>query len=189
MINDGFYILVVREANSLSKNFLLKENTAWLCRMPQSLDFLCPISSTVRVIKYTLKTIKTIHLALLAGQLLFGLIVVYLSTSERLGVVSVDNNTTLLGPLLSITTILVAFILNRMRLNQATAFTYPDIQQQHYRNTVLLRCAIVESGNLFILLFFFVDAFNLIYLSLFVIGIIIFFFLGPSEKEFKEWYK
>ena len=135
-----------------------------------------------------MKKIKTIHLALLAGQLLFGLVVFYLSTSQRLGDAGVNPSSSMLGPLLSVTTILVAFILNRMRRNQSKSFSHPERRSNHYRNTVLLRSAIVESGNLFILLFFFIDAFNVIYLSFFIIGIFVFYFLGPSEKEFAEWY-
>ena len=135
-----------------------------------------------------MKTIKIIHLALLAGQLVLGLIVAYLSSSKKLGSVSPGDDFSLLGPLLCVTTILVAFIINKMRQKQAKVFTYPDIQKEHYRNSVLLRSAIVESGNLFILLFFFFDTFNFIYLSFFTLGILIFIFLGPSEKEFKEWY-
>ena len=135
-----------------------------------------------------MKKIKTIHLALLAGQLLFGLVVVYLSTTQRLGDTGVNPSSSMLGPLLSVTTILVAFILNRMRRNQSKSFSHPARRSNHYRNTVLLRSAVVESGNLFILLFFFIDAFNVIYLSFFIIGIFVFYFLGPSEKEFAEWY-
>lgn len=136
-----------------------------------------------------MKTIKTIHLALLFGQLLFGVAVVYISTSQHLVDIYLDQNISMLGPLFSVTTILVAFILNRMRREQSRSLLYPEMKLEHYRNTVLLRSAIVESGNLFLLLFFFIDAHNLIYLGLFIIGILIFIFFGPSEKEFKEWYE
>lgn len=82
----------------------------------------------------------------------------------------------------------VAYFIDRSRSNQAKSFGYTAATGQlHYRTTVLLRCAIVQSGNLMALSMA-VTTHRMDVLGLMGAGLLLYMFFRPSGREYLGRY-
>lgn len=82
----------------------------------------------------------------------------------------------------------VAYFIDNSRSNQAKRFGYTtETGQMHYRTTVLLRCAIVQSGNL-LALSMAVTTQRMDVLALVGAGLLMYMFFRPSGQQYLERY-
>ncbi len=136
-----------------------------------------------------LRSTFQLYYALLAGQILFCLVTLYLiyqneNVSNRF---ELDTNSAA-GLLIVISAGIIAFFMNNLRRQQAgTLRTSLQSRMMHYRTTVILRSAIMEAGNLFALILALIG-FNLFPILYFLVGLLLFFFFRPSRSEFAQLY-
>ncbi len=141
------------------------------------------------MLRTLLRSTFILYYALLIGQLVFCLVVIYLIQYYGPDPDRVQLAHPLLGLLVVLTTGFGAFYMNRMRTQQANRVrTTLEGKLLHYRTTVLLRSAIVEAGN-FLALTLALLALGFTPLLFFALGLAIFYYFRPSRDEFLQTYK
>ena len=129
-----------------------------------------------------------LYLALLAGQVLFSLVVLWLLYSGSMNVGMEESVFVYLIPVFSISAIFGAYILQNRR-NAAAAFLDDlDEKVQHYRQTIITCGAILEGANLLAIIAALLTG-QMYYLLYFAIGLGAFVLLRPSIDKFKKMYR
>ncbi len=136
------------------------------------------------------KQILLLYAALLIGQLIFGLLMVYMLVAvlpAEAATVSYQY------PLLAFSIVVIGIVLslyfNNLRTEHAQKLQLPLASKVlHYRTTVLMRVAILQSGNLFCLLLILLTQSYYPFLF-FAIGLLAFVRLRPSLDDVIDTYK
>lgn len=128
--------------------------------------------------------------ALLAGQIFFCLVVVYLvmdyGPRPEADAVAISPLYALLAV---VTTAAGAYYMNQLRTRQAAQLRINlDAKLLHYRTTVILRSAIMEAGN-FLALTMALLLMNMQPLLFFALGLLIFLYFRPREDEVIRTYR
>jgi cbb3-type cytochrome oxidase subunit 3 len=122
--------------------------------------------------------------ALLGGQIVFAAVVIALKgIPSRLGSLSTEDSWLLLGILTTFSTIAVAFWINEQRKKEAAAHGDMAEKLEHYRNLIIIRCAMVEGGNLMALILALLSGQGFFFM-LFLAGLLAFVYFRPSKAEF-----
>lgn len=128
--------------------------------------------------------------ALLSGQLLFCLVVVYLVMEYG---PRPEGESVAISPLYALLAVLLtaagAYYMNRLRTQQA-AQLHVNLEAKllHYRTSVILRSAIIEAGN-FLALTLALLLMNLQPLLFFALGLLIFLYFRPRLEEVVTTYR
>lgn len=134
----------------------------------------------------TLKQLKLIYSAMLAGQVLFFLVTQFIGSQEVSATsTSLDFFQTLV-PALSIGGVGVSMLLyNRMRSSEALKNASDSERWERYRNANIIRWALIEAPNLLAIVAIFLTgaAFFKIY---FLLGLAVFAFYRPSQVGFEK---
>ncbi len=138
------------------------------------------------------KNINILYFAIIAGQLLFALVVVFMIYS---GSVEPDSGEEggffgMLVPIVTFSTAVAAYWLNKNQLQKAAQRTYEGVKPAltTYRQAVIFRNVLLEGGNLLALIATLVTG-NLNYLLYFAIGIAISVFFRPKQEEFASYFR
>lgn len=138
--------------------------------------------------KITFKQINVLYLALLAGQIMFAITVLYVGgIPKSLGKLSFDDPMLLIGIAVTFFSIFAAYGINEKRKTAGAQLSDFQEKIEHYRGVVIVRCALTEGANLMALVmgmlskqgFFFV---------LFAVGLLAFLYFRPSVQEFSRSY-
>jgi hypothetical protein len=134
-----------------------------------------------------LKAIRVLYFALLAGQLLFTLIVTLLVETGILsnGFQSVTLMFQVAVLVIAATTIPASFLLFRKRLSDVSAEEALDKKLEKYRAALILRMALCEMPVLFAIIAYFVTN-NRSFLWMTIVLIINFLFIYPSRNRIVE---
>lgn len=132
----------------------------------------------------TLKTLRLIFTAMLAGQILFFLVTQYLGT-EAVTEGSAQLLMTLV-PAVSIGGVGVSMLLyNRMRSSEALKNASDSERWERYRTANILRWALVEAANLLAIIAIYLTG-AMLFKIYFLLGLAIFASYRPSQAGFEK---
>jgi len=137
------------------------------------------------------KQLSTIFYALAAGQLLFCAVAVFLryQGTAAFDEASTQNSTlTMVTPFLALAAFTAAWFVHKMRTNQGMNQKTLSEKTMHYRTTVLLRSAMIEGGNIILLVAYLLSG-RPIHLAWFVAGMLLFFYFRPSPANLVRDYQ
>lgn len=129
-----------------------------------------------------------LYIALLIGQIIFCFVIIFLLTQPD----QVVNWTEEIYPYIGLAIVGVsgatAWYLNKLR-QESLPKLQANLQGKvlHYRTTVILRCAVVEGGNLFCLVVALLTK-SMIPILYFCLGLGIFLYFRPRLRELSELY-
>ncbi len=138
--------------------------------------------------KQFFRQLHMLYGALLAGQMIFAVVVLVVSgLPTKLGSLSFEDPFLLFGVVVTFMSIFVAWWINDQRKAQGARLA--DIMEKtgHYRNLVIMRCAMVEGANLMALTFALASRQGFFFL-LFSAGLTAFAYFRPSKQEFARDY-
>ena len=130
-----------------------------------------------------------LYLALLLGQFVFCLIVIFMLTQPDSPMVREGTDYLYLGLLVILMAGSAAMIVNQLRNKQI-----PKIRANfegkvlHYRTTVVMRSAMVEAGNLFCIVLSILER-SLTPLLIFALGLLVFLYFRPRVEEIATNYQ
>ncbi len=129
-------------------------------------------------------SLTIIHAALIAGQLMFIGVLVYLNRSESPTSYSENHNDIflILAPVLAILGILGGFFITKNRLESIDKRTELKDKLEHYRTTLIIKFALLEGPSLFSLVCFLLSG-NYMFLGLSAILILILFTYRPTKEK------
>ncbi|MEM1319066.1 MAG: hypothetical protein AAGG75_02355 [Bacteroidota bacterium] len=133
------------------------------------------------------KSLQVLFLALLGGQLTM-CIAFCIITGLRAGF-STEGIFWALGAIISISTIIIGVLLYNQRITKGVMLTGLSDKLAHYRGTVITRLALVEGGNIVLMVFMFLDNGSTIYLIFFAFGVGVFIYFRPTAEAFIQDYK
>lgn len=133
------------------------------------------------------KQIILIYGALMLGQVLFCLVVIFIVTSGPDPAPQEGTPFELIVPTVIFVAIAGSFFVYRMRKQQGTALTGLSNKVEHYRTTAIMRSAILEGANLLAIFITFVTN-NLNFLLWFSLGLLVFLYFRPSVEQFIRDY-
>lgn len=133
--------------------------------------------------------INILYYALLAGQILFCIIILFaLLDPETRQSGWPEAPFGLIVPILLASIIPIVFFINNRQLSQATDQKDLPAKAAHYRTLVLLRSALIEGANLFCLVALLLEN-NSTFLIFFGAGLLLFLYFRPSVNEFLQHYQ
>jgi hypothetical protein len=130
-----------------------------------------------------------LYVALLLGQILFCFVILFLITQPDRAPLSEDSAYPYLGLTIVFLAAGTAWFLNKLRLD-----SLPKLQANfggkimHYRTSVILRSAVLESGNLFCLVLALLEG-SLTPVLHFCLGLGVFLYFRPSIEEMAQHYQ
>lgn len=131
---------------------------------------------------------RILYFALLAGQLLFFIMVVFvLNTPDVFESGWPEPPFGIIVPLVTIGAIGAAFLVNKKRLNEGAAAGDLEQKMAHYRSTVIVRSALLEGANILSIVLALIQP-STMFLAFFGLGIVIFLYFRPSVDEFSQYY-
>lgn len=130
------------------------------------------------------KSLKIIHLALIAGQVFFGFVTVYLHNS---GQFSADGRTLdgifqILVPIFAFSGITISLYIFRNKVNQIKEKTTLKEKFEAYRKALVIKYALLEAPSFFALVCYLLTA-NVTFLYISLIIIAVFILNKPSKKR------
>jgi hypothetical protein len=131
----------------------------------------------------TLKQLNLLFLALAGGQVLFCMLVAYMLSSGLYRAEPSGLPFDLLAPLILIGTAALAYLLDKRLSENGKAQPGLDNKALQYRTAAIIRLAVLEAGNLILVLAALLEG-RLQFLLYFAIGLLIFFFFRPSRDNF-----
>lgn len=134
--------------------------------------------------KEVFKNLNLIYLALISGQLLMCGVFVFISMHKA---ATASSILIYIAPIVSIGTITVAFLLRNNHSAEAQELKDDKEKINHFRSSHIIRWALLEGGNLCMLIFFYLEG-HYLYLFLFACGMAAFAYLKPKENTLKEDY-
>jgi hypothetical protein len=137
------------------------------------------------------KQLSTLFYALVAGQLLFCAVAVLLRYQgvAALDEASMENTTlTMVTPFLALGAFTAGWFVHRMRSAQGMQLKSIGEKVQHYRTTVLLRSAMIEGGNIMLLVAYLLSG-RPIHLGWFAAGMLLFIYFRPSPENLVRDYQ
>ncbi len=138
--------------------------------------------------KADFRQLKMLFLALITGQAVFAVVVLVLEgLPQKLGSLSFEDPLLLVGISLTFMSIFTAFWINEQRKAQGAQLSNITEKLPHYRNLVIIRCAMVEGANLMALMLAFISGRGFFFL-LFAAGLMAFLYFRPSKQEFARDY-
>lgn len=138
--------------------------------------------------KQIFRQLNLFFFALLAGQMLFAFIVLLLEgLPRRLGTLSFDDPLLLAGIVVTFSAIGIAYWLNEQRKTQGAQLGNREEKALHFRNLVIMRCALVEGANIMALLLAFISGQGMFFV-LFAAGLLAFVYFRPTTREFVRDY-
>jgi hypothetical protein len=131
----------------------------------------------------TLRQLHLIFLALAIGQVLFGLLVLYMLRSGLYRAEPSGLPFDLLAPVILFGTAALAYWLNKRLSENGKVQPGLDNKALQYRNAAIIRLAVLEGGNLFLVLAALLEG-RAHFLLFFALGLLIFFYFRPSRDNF-----
>ncbi|MEL6865064.1 MAG: hypothetical protein AAFP19_11620 [Bacteroidota bacterium] len=130
--------------------------------------------------------LNTLYIALLSGQLLLALVVVFLIDPSK----TTGDNTLLymLAPLFSIGSIIGAYVYSNWYFDQVQQPMGLEETIQHYRQGIINRAAMLDGGNIIMIIFMMMTNEQLFFLVFFATGMLAFLLLRPSKEELIKRY-
>lgn len=133
------------------------------------------------------KTLKLLFYFLLAGQILFGGVVWWMLQNQLEKKHFFSNYGFLAAIILGWMTV-SAFVLYRQRLRRGVQLPSLPMKLSHYRTSSIFRWAMLEMGNLAVIIIAFMEL-NSQLMLLFLVGMAVFLLTIPSEEVFEREYK
>lgn len=137
--------------------------------------------------KEILKQLQLIFLFLAAGQVLFCLVVVYLVMEGSMAPSQTGLPYSYLLPTVLFAASALAYFLSNRFSEEGKKLPGLAEKVQHYRNTAIVRLALVEGANLLVVVFSLLEA-NLNFLVYFAIGLLIFAYFRPGIDNLAQSY-
>lgn len=135
--------------------------------------------------------LNAVFLALGIGQLLFCAAAIYIRSQGSASFDLADDNSATLAmvtPFLALGAFAAAWAIHKMRVAQGAALKELAEKLVHYRTTVLLRAAMIEGGNIILLIVYLLNGAP-IHLVWFGAGILFFAYFRPSPNAFVRDYQ
>ncbi len=131
-----------------------------------------------------------LYWALLAGQIIFALVVVFMTKSNTDAALSWPSGSFpgVIGPVVVLAGLMGARTVNQLNMKNAPENAPLPEKVSHFRKSVIMRSALIEGCNLFMVVLTLLDA-NLFWILCFAAGILGFWFFKPTLEEFSENYK
>ncbi len=134
------------------------------------------------------RTIFLIYMALLLGQIVFCFIVLFLLTQPDRPPLEDSSAYPFLGLLVVFLSAGAAWFLNKLRIDSLAKLRANfGGKLLHYQTSVILRSAVVESGNLFCLVLALLEG-SLGPILYFCVGLGLFLFFRPKPDEMTQYY-
>lgn len=133
--------------------------------------------------------INILYYALVVGQFLIACTLLFMMKDDEISF-GWDMNDILhvVGTIVFISCLTIGTFLYNKKLSEGKSLNGFLEKLGHYRETIILRSALLEGGNLICIIFFFLVQ-NYFFLLLFIIGFCAFLLVRPSVNTFKENYK
>ena len=126
------------------------------------------------------KTITIIHLALVAGQLLFGIMAYFLTNGKNVVTKLSGDVFFYIAPLLAVAGVIAGSYLFKQKLNSLTDAISLKEKLTIWQTAFIIRCAMAEGPSLFGIAVYLITG-NLFYL--FISGLIILYFISIGPKK------
>jgi len=132
----------------------------------------------------SLSKLHTVFLALAIGQILFCMVTVYMVLGEGFRGVDFSRGGLLFPPaVILLVAAGTAYALNRLLIKRGKRLKYLVTKLQQYAISGIVRLAIVEGGNILILLLALLSG-NLNLLIYFAVGMLVFLYFKPGLHDF-----
>lgn len=133
-----------------------------------------------------LKSLGLIHLAMLAGQIMICFVINFVANENS----GTNEMLRYIGPIISIATITMSFVLYNKSKAEGQSLENLEKKAAHFRSAYIVRMALLEGGNLMLVIFMFLDfGSKWIYLIFFAVGIGVFTLIRPTLEVFAEDYR
>lgn len=129
-----------------------------------------------------IRTISIIHLALMAGQLLFAFLTFSMKKSTIVNLKPDGDVYFYIAPLLIFSGMLIGSFLFNQLLAKATEAESLNKKLAAYQSAFIIRCALSEGGAMFAIVCYLLTA-NFFYLSLAGVNILYFLWLRPTKEK------
>ncbi len=130
-----------------------------------------------------------LYLALLLGQFVFCLIVIFMLTQPDSPMIREGTDYLYLGLLVIFMAGSAAMFVNQLRNKQISKIRANfEGKVLHYRTTVIMRSAMVEAGNLFCIVLSILER-SLTPLLIFALGLLVFIYFRPRVEEIATNYQ
>jgi hypothetical protein len=139
--------------------------------------------------KEVFRQINFLYYALLAGQILFCAVILFAildPESRQSGWPEAPFG--LVVPAMLAGVMPLVFFINGRQLSQGGELENLPAKMAHYRTTVILRSALIEGVNIFVLVSLLLEN-NSTFLLFFGAGLLLFFYFRPSVNEFQQHYQ
>jgi hypothetical protein len=134
-------------------------------------------------IRNQLNAINLIHLSLMAGMLLFLIVVIVLIQGNQLsGNIALDKIFTILVPVYGLLIMFISRMIYNLIISRSLAGTDLTTKIVKYRSAKIVSWALMESGCLFSLIATMLTS-NYLYIAVFVFLLGYFFMLKPSRES------
>ena len=133
-----------------------------------------------------MKSLNVIYLALILGQLIFMGIVIFLSS----GTIPDSENMSLLRtfiPVVSVSTAAISYVIYNKRREEGAEIEDLTEKTLHYRVSNIIRWAVVEAGNLFVIVSVLLTG-STFFVLFFILGMAVFIVYRPTVKGFVNDY-
>lgn len=137
------------------------------------------------------KQLNILFYALAAGQLLFCAVAIFLRFEGVAGFdeTSAQNTTlTMIAPFLTLAAFAGAWFINQTRVAQGVELKGLNEKTGHYRTTIVIRSAIIEGGNIIMLIVYLLSG-RPIHLIWFAVGMLLFLYFRPSHSNLVRNYQ
>ena len=131
------------------------------------------------------RALGILYLALLLGPLFMLMIILTVDNNEMDGIELFRT----IGPVISVLTMALSFVIYNSRKVQGQQIMDVDEKFLHFRTSIILRSALLEGGNLLLIMFMFLDSSDWIYLIFFAVSMGVFILVKPTPSTFITDYK
>jgi hypothetical protein len=132
--------------------------------------------------KTFLKTLSIIHLALIAGQVLFAITALGIKTKHQTDVKNSNEAFMFIVPLLALAGFVAGHMLFKQQVNKLSGETSLKEKIKGYQGAVIVRFALLEGPSLFAIVAFLLTK-NLLFLLVSALIILYFISLRPTKEK------
>jgi len=131
------------------------------------------------------RTLGILYLALLLGPI-FMLITIMAMGNREMTDMELFRT---IGPVISVITMALSFVIYNSRKTQGQQILDLHEKFLHFRTSTIIRSALLEGGNILLVMFMLLDSSDWIYLIFFAVSTGVFLLVKPTPSTFIEDYK
>lgn len=132
--------------------------------------------------KGPVKTMQLIHLALLAGQVMFGIVTLFITPASKFEYTNTNDVHIFIVPVFAIAMVAISrFLFSKLLAGAASADNLSS-KLVSYQSALIVQLALIEGASLFGIVVYTISS-NLLYLFISALLVVYFFFQRPTVQK------